>query len=725
MLLNDTDRDPLPEPQSLTGRVPFHLSPDGRTLAVTVIEPQHSRTSRGHTSPRGVSTYLDGSRVVLVDTASGETREPFPAGSTSWGPQWSPDGRSLAALIEHEGPPCVAVWDVDSDCACFVRDALVKSRFEYEIARWMPDGRQLVVKLAPDEPTTVSSLSPVETASASLEVLSSDPVSAEEQAGAPMDAEFSEGRWGDLGLIDLPSGEVRRLAHGWDFDTLRIAPDGHAIAVLRTVSDPENSVLQAMDLVVVDLIDGAVRQVAPRVMAGIGYGCLFNWSPDSRRIAFHHIEEGRPSQLWVSSPDGSGPPRLISGEADLELPHDEYYHPPRWSADGLRLYVLWRAIWVFDLDGEAYKRIAPDLGRLLRSWLQPPNGLTLQPIDGRFVLMTTTDRETKKDGLARIDLETGDGELLAEFDHMWQDHLCGREEPWAMELSADGSVCYLAEQGADHPPRVWRLRPPFRTGEILLALPPDTRALKLGTVRLIEYRTVASGEGTRRAILTLPPGYREGERLPVVVNVYHGTAISGWVYSLDTRAHTWARRGYAYLRPDISFGEPGLLQHLAGEVLPAVNRLIDLGIADPERLCLFGHSRGGYDALGLVTQTGRFCAAVVSAGRANLATVGYGMEDYRCPGTVWEHRDAFIENSPFFYLDRVRTPVLLICGTAEMEEEMEARRTYAALRRLGRRVELRLYRDEDLSPDGWTAPSRRDMDSRIREWFDTLTGRNV
>lgn len=725
MLLNDIDPDPLPEPQSLPGRVPFHLSPDGRTLAVTVIEPHHSRTSRGHTSPRGVSTYLDGSRVVLVDTATGETREPFPAGSTSWGPQWSPDGRSLAALIEHEGPPCVVVWDVASGSVRFFWDARVTSGFEYEIARWMPDGKRLVVKLAPEGPGSAEAAASVERHSPSIEVLSYDPALAKEQAGTPVDAEFREGSWGDLGLLDADSGEVRRLALGWEFDTFRVAPDGKAIAVLRTVSDPENPVRQAMDLVVIEVKDGQTRQVAPRVMAGIGYGCLFNWSPDSRRIAFYHIEEGRPSQLWVVAADGSSPPGLTSGDADLELPEDEYYHPPRWSVDGLRLYVLWRAIWVFDLDGGAYQRIAPDLGRLLRSWVQPPNRLTLQPIDGRFVLMTTTDRETKKDGLARIELETGEGELLSEFDHMWQDHVWGREEPWAMELAADGSVCYLAEQGSDHPPRVWRLRPPFRTGEVLLALPPDTRALKLGTVRLIEYRTVASGSKTRRAILTLPSGYREGERLPVVVNVYHGAAISGWVYRLDTAAHTWARRGYACLRPDISFGEPGLLRHLAGEVVPAVNHLIDLGIADPERVCLFGHSRGGYDALALVTQTGVFCAAVVSAGLANLATVGFGMEDYRCPGTVWEHRDDYIENSPFFYLDRVRTPVLLISGTAEMAEEMEARRTYAALRRLGKRVELRLYRDEDHSPEGWTAPSRRDVESRIREWFDTFTSRNL
>jgi dipeptidyl aminopeptidase/acylaminoacyl peptidase len=206
----------------------------------------------------------------------------------------------------------------------------------------------------------------------------------------------------------------------------------------------------------------------------------------------------------------------------------------------------------------------------------------------------------------------------------------------------------------------------------------------------------------------------------VIVRVYHGVAISGWRHSFDGEAHFYAGHGYASLKPDIVLDGPGLLRQLAGEVVPAVNHLIDIGIADPQRVCLFGHSRGGYDALALITQTNRFCAAVVSAGTANLTSIGHGWGEHGCGGTVWDQRDAYIENSPFFYLDRVRTPLLLICGTAEPEEEMQARHTFDALRRLGKRVELRLYRDEDHSPEGWTEESRHDLTERMLAWFDTF-----
>lgn len=61
----------------------------------------------------------------------------------------------------------------------------------------------------------------------------------------------------------------------------------------------------------------------------------------------------------------------------------------------------------------------------------------------------------------------------------------------------------------------------------------------------------------------------------------------------------------------------------------------------------------------------------------------------------------------------------MICGTASHQEELQARQTFGALRRLGQRVELRLYRDEDHDPAAWTEPSYRDVSERIVAWFDT------
>jgi dipeptidyl aminopeptidase/acylaminoacyl peptidase len=80
---------------------------------------------------------------------------------------------------------------------------------------------------------------------------------------------------------------------------------------------------------------------------------------------------------------------------------------------------------------------------------------------------------------------------------------------------------------------------------------------KLGINRLIEYRTVASGGAARQAILWLPPDYEEGQRLPVIVDLYPGVRLSTFVHaggfcsSLVSNPHLLNSRGYAVLHPDV------------------------------------------------------------------------------------------------------------------------------------------------------------------------------
>ena len=108
-------------------------------------------------------------------------------------------------------------------------------------------------------------------------------------------------------------------------------------------------------------------------------------------------------------------------------------------------------------------------------------------------------------------------------------------------------------------------------------------------------------------------------------------------------------------------------------VIPGVDRVVELGIADPDRLGVMGHSYGGYSTLSLIVQTTRFKAAVDSAGPADLISV-YGQMDKTgssgaigwsetgqggMVGTPWQFRDRYIENSPIFYLDRWNTPYSL------------------------------------------------------------------
>jgi dipeptidyl aminopeptidase/acylaminoacyl peptidase len=191
----------------------------------------------------------------------------------------------------------------------------------------------------------------------------------------------------------------------------------------------------------------------------------------------------------------------------------------------------------------------------------------------------------------------------------------------------------------------------------------------------------------------------------------------------------FATRGYAVLLPDsaLRIGTP--MQDLARTVLPAVDRVIELGIADPERLGIMGHSYGGYSTLSLIVQTTRFKAAHMDAGVGNLisqygemmksgATFGVGWAEQgqgRMGGTPWEFRERYIQNSPLFYLDRVQTPLLITQGALDLSPFLSDE-VFVGLRRLGKEVTYAKYEGEGHGIEGYA--NKTDYWNRLIAWFD-------
>jgi len=191
-----------------------------------------------------------------------------------------------------------------------------------------------------------------------------------------------------------------------------------------------------------------------------------------------------------------------------------------------------------------------------------------------------------------------------------------------------------------------------------------------------------------------------------------------------------ATRGFAVLLPDVpqQLGTPML--DLAKAVFPGVNKVIEMGIADPERLGIMGHSYGGYSTLALIEQSRQFKAAVDFAGLTNLlnsySKVGSAggissVEEGQglMGGSAWQYRDRFIENSPFFYFDRVETPLLIIHGGSdETVSVLESHIAFEALRRLGKDVVFAEYKGEGHDPSTWTHANQLDYYTRVINWFD-------
>ena len=282
----------------------------------------------------------------------------------------------------------------------------------------------------------------------------------------------------------------------------------------------------------------------------------------------------------------------------------------------------------------------------------------------------------------------------------------------------------------------------------LLALNTHLAAVDWGETRLIDYST-AGGQPLKGAVI-LPPGYREGQRYPVITWVYPRYLIRGLndpfldpympgIYNLQL----YAARGYVVLIPSVPLAGGTFMNGLAelgAGVLPAVDRLAALGIADPVRVGVMGQSGGGYAVYGLIGQTNRFKAAVALAGLTDLAQL-HGQFDAAArgyPGIEHEKsvnwsiseasfgfgvppyadHDLYWRNSPIAHVDRVQTPLLLVHGEFDKRGAMpQAETFFYGLYRQGKTARLLRYWGESHSLAQSPANVRDIVDETVR-WFD-------
>lgn len=253
----------------------------------------------------------------------------------------------------------------------------------------------------------------------------------------------------------------------------------------------------------------------------------------------------------------------------------------------------------------------------------------------------------------------------------------------------------------------------------ILTLNNHLESIARAEERWIDY--VGADGDSLLALVLLPPGYKAGRRYPVVTWVYGGFVFQGRsleggiAHFVNISQGSWlalqlfTSHGYVVLLPSMPLRQandssPDPYIETSKGVMPALTRIIDLGIADPSRLALLGHSAGGYSVYSLVTQTHRFRAAIAIAGFTDLVswygsfTTGrrYGEaphQYYYAPllleggfmNTSLYHDPArYMRNSPLSYVGHVTTPLLLIHGDLDGIPIQQAEEFFTALHRLGR-----------------------------------------
>ena len=207
--------------------------------------------------------------------------------------------------------------------------------------------------------------------------------------------------------------------------------------------------------------------------------------------------------------------------------------------------------------------------------------------------------------------------------------------------------------------------------------------------------------------LYLPPNYKPGKRLPTIV----------WAYPFEyTNADTAGQvtghgaqsfpelnyhqlvtlGGYALLDNaampivgDADIVNNTYVEQLQTDAQAAIDKAVEMGVADRERIGVFGHSYGAFMTANLLAHTKLFRAAVAESGAYNRTLTPFGFQTES--RTFWEAPDVYTKMSPFWFADRIKTPVLLIHGEADDNTgtyPIQSERMYAAIRGNGGTVRL-------------------------------------
>ena len=242
---------------------------------------------------------------------------------------------------------------------------------------------------------------------------------------------------------------------------------------------------------------------------------------------------------------------------------------------------------------------------------------------------------------------------------------------------------------------------------------PQTADWQLPQISVVSW---TSTDGSKvEGILELPPHYKKGDGpLPLVVQL-HGGPTSATPYALQLRSYgraTFAADGWALLSPNyrgsVGYGDKFLTQLIGHEhqievddILTGVDKLIDDGIVDGDKLAVMGWSNGGFLTNALISTTKRFKAASVGAGVFDQR-LQWMLED--TPGHVinfmqgqpWEKVAEYTAASTLSRASNISTPTLIHVGKNDSRvPKGHAEGLYRALHRyLNVPVELLEYPDE-------------------------------
>jgi dipeptidyl aminopeptidase/acylaminoacyl peptidase len=740
-------------------------------LAGVRVEPgNHSK----HDTPGGYGITPCARSFDLVHIADGaQAPVALPAGACPGRPLWSADGKRFA--FENIAKDSVELWigDASSGVVRRVPGARLNPMLEDQL-QWMPDQKTLLVKLVPQrmgppppEPAVPNGPSIQESDGGKGQ--SSTYENRDTLNNRHDEDLFDYYAASQLALVDAASATVTPVGTPGRYESLGPAPDGRHLLV-TSIRKPY-SYVTTFDRFPqeVEVWDLAKRQnmtvhhiaslpLADRVpIGGVALGPRdFTWrATEPATLVWAEALDGGDWKTKVPARDKLMLQKAPFSSAAVEITRTEQrYMGIAWTEQPSLALMHeydrtrhWRRSFLVNVDDpQQQPRLLWDLstdekyanpGTPVKRQL--PNGAWVLRQDGDAIFLSGAGASPGGDRpfLDKLDLKTLKPERLFRSDKTSYEQFLGFAGP-------DARTFLTWRQSVTEAPNAFvrTLGAPLdaAAGEAAFAststavtqIADPTPVVRQIKKRLVKYKR-ADGLDLSFTLYT-PPGYQEGTRVPTILYAYpldYADASQAGQTTGSQETFTRLRKyqllllaGYAII-DNAAFpivGDPKkaydtYMEQLVADATAAVGEAVRLGVADPDRIGVTGHSHGALMTANLLAHSDLFRAGVATSGSYNKTLTPFGFQNEQ--RSVWEAQDVYLKVSPFFFADKMKTPILIVHGADDANPgttPLQASKLYEAIRGNGGVTRLVMLPHE---PHWYAAmESNEQLVYEMLRWFD-------
>lgn len=690
--------------------------------------------------------------LLLKSVVSGkEIRIPLPPTINVASPIWSPDSRYIAFL--NVQPQKIELWlaDISGKTKILIESGI--NGISFEPIKWFPDSKRILYLQIPPKrgnPPTP----PAVPSGPNIQISDGKPSPARTYQNLlknPLDEKLFDFYFtSQLAIVDIVNGSKKIIGPPAIYMDFEISPDGKYILTTKVVRPYSYIVPMEYFAKKVEIWDTEGRLVKNLAELPLAENVPINGVPVGPRS---HVWTGYKSTvIWAEALDGGDPRKKVefrdkimaleepfSGEPKEIFKTNLRYSSMIFGEDIAIIREFDRPtrrarLWLVDLKNPEFKKLLFDIN-IEDRYNNPGNPVTWINRNGKRVLVQTPDKksiyligegatpEGDRPFIDRFELETLKKERIFQSEKDYYEMV--------VTLIDENAEKFITRRESKSEPPNYFLR---GKGEKPFALTffkdpaPQLAGVKKELIRY-EREDGVKLSGT----LYLPPDWK-GEKLPLIMWIYptefQTADTAGQVRSTANRftfyrgaSHLFLlTQGYAILdNPSLPVvGQYGndtyVLQVVAG-ARAAVKKVVEMGVADPERLGVGGHSYGAFSTANLLAHSDLFKAGVARSGAYNRTLTPFGFQNE--DRTLWEAPDTYIRMSPFMYANKINEPILIIHGEADDNPgtfPIQSERLFAAIKGHGGIAKLVFYPHES---HGYRARETvLDCIYQMIDWFD-------